>query len=103
VDDVDVGPEADGLAGALRAEPELPAHRPQIPDGGTTRSNSTGPSAAGRRRRTASIARSAVSVAAGVGTQARLAGSQSPSNSRCSSGAGSKRSDGATGARVSSA
>jgi hypothetical protein len=31
VDDVDAGPEANGLAGALRSEPELPAHRPQIP------------------------------------------------------------------------
>src|SRR5436309_1803524 len=31
VDDVDAGPEPDGLPGPLRAEPELPAHRPQIP------------------------------------------------------------------------
>src|SRR5256885_4633429 len=33
VDDVDAGPEADGPASALRAEPELAAHRAEVPGG----------------------------------------------------------------------
>ena len=46
VDDVDAGPEADGLTGPGGSEPELAPATIRFPDGGTTRSNSTGPPSA---------------------------------------------------------
>jgi hypothetical protein len=75
----------------------------RFPDGGTTRSNSTGPPSRASGVAPASIARSAVAVLAGPGTLASALGSHSGSSSRCSAGAGRKRSAGVTGTLVSSA
>src|SRR3954449_476730 len=75
------------------------AHR--FPEGGTWRSNSTGPPST-TWSAPASMARSAVGVGCGAGTALRLAGSHSGSSSRCSTGVAWKRSAGVTGSPVSS-
>ena len=100
VDDVDADPETDGLPGALRAEPELPAHRPEVPRGRDLPLELDRPAldqlAVGAGP--ASTARSAVGVVCGAGREVRLPGSHSGGSSRSWPGAGSKRCAGVTGA-----
>ena len=72
----------------------------RFPEGGTTRSNSTGPPLEDPAPAPASIARSAVGGRLRRREPRRgWPGSQSPSSSRSSAGAGVKRSAGVTGAR----
>src|SRR5215218_4131212 len=74
-----------------------------LPDGGTIRSNSTGPPAHGTGPATPPSADSACSSALLVVVDARTGGSHSSTRWRCSSGTGLNRSAGVTGATGSSA
>jgi hypothetical protein len=103
VDHVDAGPEPHGLTGPGGAEPELPAHRPQVPRRRDHAIELDRPAIEGPGVAPASIARSAVGVLAGSGTEASEPGSHTGNSSRCSSETGWKRCAGVTGTLVSSA